>query len=148
MAPLRLRIDGTIFKDPQNREVVLRGINVDATAKFPKAPNVPSYIPEGFYEGDDASFVGRPFSPEDSHTHFERLKRWGYNQIRYIFTWEAIEHSGPGKYDEEWIAFTIEVLRISKQYGFYVYMDPHQDVVGKPRPQHPSTAAQCMFAKY
>nr|KMM69515.1 cytoplasm protein [Coccidioides posadasii RMSCC 3488] len=128
MAPLRLYIDGRTFRDQHNREVVLRGINIDATAKFPKTPNLPSYIPDEFYDGDNVSFVGRPFALEDAHTHFERLRRWGYNQIRYIFTWEAIEHAGPGKYDEDWIEFTIELLRSLKKYGFYIYMDPHQDV--------------------
>ncbi|EEP82734.1 conserved hypothetical protein [Uncinocarpus reesii 1704] len=128
MASMRLCIDGSTFRDPQQREVVLRGINIDATAKYPKTPDIPSYVPDGFYDGDNVSFVGRPFAIEDAHTHFERLKKWGYNQIRYIFTWEAIEHAGPAKYDEEWIAFTIEMLRVLKQYDFYVYMDPHQDV--------------------
>ncbi|THC96506.1 hypothetical protein EYZ11_004005 [Aspergillus tanneri] len=88
MGSFRLRIDGNTFKDPQDREITLRGINVAGEAKYPKNPDLPSYI----------------------------------------FTWEAIEHAGPGKYDDEWIAFTIEVLRVAKQYQFYVFMDPHQDV--------------------
>lgn len=129
MGLLRLHIDGKVFRDPQNREIVLRGINVAGDAKCPKKPDIPSFVSEKFFEADDVSFVGRPFSLEDSHTHFKRLRKWGYNAIRYIFTWEAIEHAGPGIYDEEWIAFTIEVLRIAKQYEFYVFMDPHQDVV-------------------
>ncbi|KAL2800773.1 glycoside hydrolase superfamily [Aspergillus keveii] len=128
MAPLRLRIDGTKFKDPQNREITLRGINVAGAAKYPRIPDVPSNVADGFFDADHVSFVGRPFSLDDAHTHFSRLRKWGYNTIRYIFTWEAIEHEGPGKYDDEWIAFTIEVLRIAKQYEFYVFMDPHQDV--------------------
>ncbi|KAL2000924.1 hypothetical protein VTN02DRAFT_2461 [Thermoascus thermophilus] len=128
MAPLRLRIDGHKFRDPQNREVTLRGINVAGDAKYPRHPDVPTYVSDNFYDGDNVSFVGRPFPLEDAHTHFGRLRKWGYNTIRYIFTWEAIEHAGPGIYDDEWIAFTIEVLRIAKQYGFYIFMDPHQDV--------------------
>ncbi|QSS62066.1 glycosyl hydrolase [Histoplasma capsulatum] len=128
MGPLRFRVEGSTFRDSQNREVALRGINVDAAAKYPKTPNIPSYVSENFYDGDNVSFVGRPFELKDAHTHFTRLKRWGYNFIRYIFTWEALEHSGPGKYDEEFIKFTIEILRLAKSYGFYVYMDPHQDV--------------------
>lgn len=128
MAPLRLRIDGATFRDPQNREVTLRGINVAGDTKFPAHPNVPSQVRENFFDGDTASFVDRPFSVADAHTHFSRLKRWGYNCIRYIYTWEALEHAGPGKYDEEFIDHTIELLRIAKQYGFYVFMDPHQDV--------------------
>jgi hypothetical protein len=129
MAPSRLRIDGDTFRDPEGREVTLRGINVDGTAKFPKTPDIPSYILDGFYDADHVSFVGRPFALDEAHTHFGRLRSWGYNHIRYVFTWEAIEHEGPKKYDEEWISYTIELLRIAKKYDFYVYLDPHQDVV-------------------
>ncbi|KAL2058463.1 hypothetical protein ABVK25_001191 [Lepraria finkii] len=99
MAPLRLRIEGRTFRDSENREVTLRGINVAGDTKFPTNPDLPSNNPDRFYEGDGLSFVGRPFSIDEAHTHFARLKRWGYNLIRYIFTWEAIEHAGPGKSD-------------------------------------------------
>ncbi|KAG8529356.1 endo-1,4-beta-glucanase [Bacidia gigantensis] len=128
MAPLRLRIDGQRFRDNKNREVTLRGINAAADAKFPSRPDVPNYRSDNFFDGDDLSFNGRPFPIEEAHTHFSRLKRWGYNTIRYIFTWEAIEHAGPGQYDEDWIQHTIAVLRLAKAYGFYIFMDPHQDV--------------------
>ncbi|KAL8851105.1 MAG: hypothetical protein Q9221_004001 [Calogaya cf. arnoldii] len=128
MAPLRLRIEGRTFRDPQNREVTLRGINVAGDAKFPTSPDLPSHKLDHFYDGDDVSFVGRPFSVDEAHLHFSRLKSWGYTLIRYIFTWEAIEHAGPGKYDEAWVQHTIQVLRLAKHYGFYVFMDPHQDV--------------------
>ncbi|KAK2744008.1 hypothetical protein FQN57_004461 [Myotisia sp. PD_48] len=128
MAPFRLRIDGATFRDPQNRAVTLRGINIDASAKYPKTPDIPSHVPDDFYDGDNVSFVGRPFALNEAGVHFSRLKNWGYNQIRYIFTWEAIEHAGPGRYDEDWITFTIEILKIAKSFGFFVYMDPHQDV--------------------
>lgn len=125
---LHLHIDGKVFRDTHSREIVLRGINVAGDAKYPKSPDLPSFVADKFFEGDDVSFVGRPFPLEDAHLHFRRLRKWGYNTIRYIFTWEAIEHSGPGKYDDDWVAFTIEVLRIAKEYQFYVFMDPHQDV--------------------
>ncbi|KAF1949786.1 glycosyl hydrolase-like protein [Byssothecium circinans] len=128
MSPLRLRIDGRTFRDGENREVTLHGINCAADAKFPATPDQPSYIPEHFFDGDKVSFVGRPFPVEEAKTHFARLRSWGYNTIRYVFTWEAIEHEGPGKYDEEWIQYTIAILREAKEYGFYVFMDPHQDV--------------------
>ncbi|PYH41959.1 sterylglucosidase 1 [Aspergillus saccharolyticus JOP 1030-1] len=128
MGSLRLRIDGSTFKDANNREISLRGINVAGESKYPKNPDTPSYVSDSFFDADNVSFVGRPFSLEDAHTHFARLRKWGYNTIRYIFTWEAIEHEGPGKYDDEWITFTIEVLRIAKQYKFFVFLDPHQDV--------------------
>ncbi|KAJ5497730.1 hypothetical protein N7453_006781 [Penicillium expansum] len=127
MSQLRLRVEGQSFRDPLNREVILRGINVAGDAKYPKTPDLRSHNVQEFFE-EDVSFVGRPFSLEDADIHFQRLRNWGYNAIRYIFTWEAIEHAGPGIYDEHWIDFTIGILRIAKQYNFYIFMDPHQDV--------------------
>ncbi|KAK4988632.1 endo-1,4-beta-glucanase [Elasticomyces elasticus] len=128
MTSLRLRIDGRTFRDRYNREVTLHGINVAGDAKLPARPEQTSHDIEGFFEGDKVSFVGRPFTVEDAHTHFSRLRKWGFNTIRYIFTWEAIEHEGPGKYDAEWIGHTITLLRLAKEYDFYIFMDPHQDV--------------------
>jgi beta-galactosidase GanA len=129
MSPIRLRIDGHRFRDRDDREVILHGINVAADAKFPSTPDQPSHNSESFFDGDNVSFTNRPFNLEDAHEHFSRLRRIGYNTIRYVFTWEAIEHAGPGKYDDEWIQHTISVLRLAKEYGFYIFMDPHQDVV-------------------
>lgn len=124
----RLRIDGATFRDTANRQVTLHGINVSGDSKLPSTPDIPSHEPAHFFAGDDVSFTARPFSLQDSHTHFARLRSWGFNTIRYIFTWEAIEHAGPRKYDEAFVQHTIETLRIAKEYGFYVFMDPHQDV--------------------
>ncbi|KAK0880602.1 hypothetical protein LTR87_005566 [Friedmanniomyces endolithicus] len=128
MAPLRLRIDGATFRDPHNREIYLHGLNLAGDTKLPAHPDVPSHIKDHFFDADTASFVDRPFPIADAHTHFSRLKRWGYNTLRYIFTWEALEHEGPGKYDDDFVDHTIALLRIAKEYDFYVFMDPHQDV--------------------
>lgn len=130
MTTLGLTIVGRSFHDHKGREVTLRGINLAADSKIPRKPNLPSHISEDFFDGDSVSFIDRPFSVEEAHTHFARLRRWGYNTFRYIFTWEAIEHAGPGQYDEAWVQHTIKILRLAKEYGFYVFLDPHQDVVG------------------
>ena len=37
--------------------------------------------------------------------------------------------SASGKYDFEFMDYTVEVLRKCNEYGFKVYIDPHQDVV-------------------
>lgn len=130
MAPLRLLIEDGKFVDSSGRQITLRGINVAGDAKYPSEPfDQPSQIADGFFDGDNVSFHKRPFTKDEAHGHFARLRRYGYNTIRYVFTWEAIEAKGPGIYDEEWISHTIEVLRVAKSYGFLVFMDPHQDVV-------------------
>ncbi|KAF0320810.1 glycosyl hydrolase [Colletotrichum asianum] len=128
MSSLRLTIEDGQFRDGYGRQVVLRGLNVAADAKLPSEPDQPSHVGDDFFDGDNVKFHNRPFPKEEAHEHFSRIKRYGYNTIRYVFTWEAIEAAGPGRYDEEWIQHTIEILRIAKEYGFYVFMDPHQDV--------------------
>ncbi|KAJ1325960.1 glycoside hydrolase family 5 C-terminal domain-containing protein [Microdochium nivale] len=128
MSSLRLTIEDGEFRDHFGRHVMLRGINVAGDAKVPSEPNVPTHEPLNFFDGDNVRFHNRPFPKEEAHIHFTRLKRFGYNTIRYVFTWEAIEAAGPGKYDEQWIQHTIDVLREAKDFGFYIFMDPHQDV--------------------
>ncbi|KAH7015212.1 glycoside hydrolase superfamily [Ilyonectria destructans] len=128
MSSFRLIIEDGQFRDGHGRQVVLRGINIAADAKLPSEPDQPSYVGTDFFDGDNVSFHQRPFPKEDARMHFARIKRFGFNTIRYIFTWEAIEAAGPGKYDEEFIQHTIDILRIAKEFGFYIFMDPHQDV--------------------
>lgn len=132
MPTLGLSVDSLgNFRDSNDRVVVLRGINLDSAAKLPN--NLPSSFlrpdqVDSFWNGDDVSFVNRPFALEDAPVHFQRLKDWGFNTIRYLYTWEALEHKGPGIYDDEFITYTIKVLTLLDSFGFYVFLDPHQDV--------------------
>lgn len=121
--------------DPLGRKVTLKGINMDASMKLPVVPDLPSYKGNAddsdniFYDGDTVSFVGRPFPLDEAEAHFRRVKSWGYNTVRYLVTWEAVEHAGPGSYDEDFIDYTIRILEIiHKVGGLYVFLDPHQDV--------------------
>lgn len=98
--------------------------------KLPATPYMPSY--EGdctdpdniFFDGDNVSFVGRPFPLQEARMHLQRIKDWGYTTIRYLITWEAMEHAGPGKYDREFVNYTIEVLKIIEEVGgLYVFLN-------------------------
>ncbi|KAF8943522.1 hypothetical protein BGZ47_005362 [Haplosporangium gracile] len=125
-APLYIR--GQWFKDHTGRTVTLRGVNLSGASKMPVG--CPSHQTEGFLreDGTEVSFIGRPFPLEEADEHLGRLKHWGFNLLRFIVTWESIEHAGPGKYDMEYFEYLVQVLYKCKEYGFKCFLDPHQDV--------------------
>ncbi|KAF9195938.1 hypothetical protein BGZ50_002967 [Haplosporangium sp. Z 11] len=123
-----LFLHGPWFKDHTGRTVTLRGVNLSGASKMPVG--CPSHQADGFLDSDgtEISFVGRPFPLEDVDEHLSRLKHWGFNLLRFIVTWEAIEHAGPGKYDYDYFEYLVKVFQKCKQYGFKCLIDPHQDV--------------------
>lgn len=116
------------FKDEYGRTLILRGVNLSGSSKVPATPNGATYNADGFFEHRSVSFVGRPFPLDEADEHFRRLKAWGFTFIRFLVTWEAIEHAGPGLYDQEYLDYIHEVLLRAQKYGIQVFIDPHQDV--------------------
>ncbi|KAH7469259.1 Glucosylceramidase [Phytophthora ramorum] len=82
-----------------------------------------------FFDGArSVSFVNRPFPLSEAPAHFARLQRWGLTFLRFIVTWEAIEHEGPGIYDRQYLSYLRDIIAIAADYGLGIYVDPHQDV--------------------
>ncbi|MFX1353512.1 MAG: cellulase family glycosylhydrolase [Promethearchaeota archaeon] len=125
---MSLRIDKEWFIDDKGRKVLLRGVNLGGSSKVPFKPNGATHIRTDFSDHCDVSFVGRPFPLKEANEHFNRLKHWGFNCLRFLITWEAIEHKGPKEYDKEYLDYIEEILKISTEFGFYTFIDPHQDV--------------------
>ncbi len=121
-----IRIEGTNFKDDHGRTVILRGVNLDA--KIPFSPDGSTHIREGFFDHRNVSFVGRPFPLAEADEHFRRLKRWGLTFFRFLVPWEAIEHGGPGIYDEEYLDYLYKIVSKAGEYGMLLYIDTRQDV--------------------
>lgn len=122
----KLNVDGIYFRDGSGRQVMLRGVNLSGATKMP--PNEPTQIANNFSRHREVSFVGRPFPREEAREHLARLRHWGFNVLRFLTTWEAIEHQGPGQYDTEYLDYLTEMVALAGEYGFYVFIDPHQDV--------------------
>jgi hypothetical protein len=118
----------THFIDDHGRRIILRGVNLGGSSKVPMQPNGATYIREGFFDHRNVSFVGRPFPLDQADEHLRRLREWGFNFLRLIVTWEAIEHAGPGIYDEEYLDYIVKVVKKADDYGFNLFIDPHQDV--------------------
>lgn len=123
-----IRIDGPWFKDEAGRTLILRGVNLGGSSKVPHSPNGATYIRDGFFNHRDVSFVGRPFPLEEADEHFARLKAWGLTFLRFVITWEAIEHKGPGIYDREYLDYLRAVIEKANEHGMLVFIDSHQDV--------------------
>jgi hypothetical protein len=125
---MTMHIDGAWFKDEHGRTLILRGVNLGGSTKVPFRPDGATYIREGFYDHRDVSFVGRPFPLDEADEHFGRLRAWGLTTLRFLVTWEAIEHAGPGIYDEEYLDYLVAVVRKAGEHGLHLFVDPHQDV--------------------
>lgn len=123
-----ISIQGSRFVDENGRTLILRGVNLGGSSKVPKIPNGATHIQSNFFDHTRVSFVGRPFPLGEADEHFSRLANWGLTFIRFLVTWEAIEHVGPGIYDQEYLDYLDAVIRKAGEYGLYVFIDPHQDV--------------------
>ncbi|WWC98544.1 hypothetical protein V866_005436 [Kwoniella sp. B9012] len=117
-----IHIQGRHFVDNHGRVLNLRGANVSGSSKVPSKP-----IPK-IHEHAQVNYVNRPFPLEEADQHWRRLKSWGLTFIRITVTWEAVEHEGPGIYDEGYLDYLRKLLESMEPYGLVAYIAIHQDV--------------------
>jgi len=110
------------FKDTHGRYLFIHGVNVSGSAKFPASFDPATGAP---------SYVGKPFPLEEADRNFRILRELGFNTIRLVMTWEAIEHKGPGQYDEEYLDYIEQIVAKAREYGIYCLMDMHQDMFSR-----------------
>lgn len=91
--------------------------------------NIPHHGPDGQQQQQPLRFdLGSLGDMGEADIHLARLRGWGFTLLRFVFTWEALEHAGPKQYDEEFIQHLVRILQRCKAHGFLVFLDPHQDV--------------------
>ena len=122
-----LRTQDSCFLDASGRQIILRGLNLGGDSKVPW-PDGGTQHPTDFANHKDVSFTGRPFLIEEADRHFSRIKGWGFNCLRLLTTWEAVEHAGPGQYDTDYLDHLAAVCAKAGEHSLYVFIDFHQDV--------------------
>ena len=103
-ASSELAVRGPRFVDAQGRTVILRGVNISASAKTPP-------------------FVALA---EKDFNQLDPLKAWGLNVIRVLFIWEAYEPT-PGDYDESYLDKIAALTDAAWARGIFTVVDMHQD---------------------
>ncbi|KAL0945851.1 hypothetical protein HGRIS_012134 [Hohenbuehelia grisea] len=120
----KLGTHGRHFIDAYGRVCNLRGVNLSGCCKTPMNHEHDTFP----HKHEEVTFVGRPFPLNEAHEHFSRLRRWGLTFVRFLVTWEAVEHAGPGIYDVEYLEYLKNVLSLLPQYGIKAFVSLHQDV--------------------
>jgi hypothetical protein len=123
-----MRIEDNQILDDEGRTLILRGVNLGGDSKIPYTAPGGEISPDFLDRKKEVSFVGRPFPLEEAETHFRRLRKAGMTFLRFLVTWEAVEHEGPGIYDEEYLAYLRKIIQEAEKEGINVFIDPHQDV--------------------
>jgi hypothetical protein len=123
-----MHIKNNQLLDDENRILILRGVNLGGDSKCPYGPAGSETDPAFLDTRNKVSFVGRPFPVEEAESRFEQFKKAGMTFLRLVITWEAIEHEGPGVYDEEYLAYLRKILLAAEKMEISVFIDPHQDV--------------------
>ena len=152
----KVRTDRTYFRDAQGRYVYFNGVNLGGDTKVPcrytdadgtrhdcwapgsdggrKTLNPAFRVPNlhtDLVMAPDVDYIGRPFPAEDADHWFGLLSRLGFNSVRFIMNWDAIEHDGPGKYDTAYLDQVVALVDKAAAHGIYCLMDMHQDAFSR-----------------
>jgi len=103
-------VDGGRIVDARGRQVLLRGVNVNALAEYWAGTQYPTV------------FALEPRDPA-------RMAAIGWNTVRLLLSWSRVEPR-PGVYDEAYLAEVAATVRKLRRNGLYTIIDMHQDAWG------------------
>lgn len=146
-------IDRHYLVDQQGRYLSLHGVNVSGSTKVPAFIQVDGdwrkFATEDLTRSPTtykASFVGRPFAVDEGwkpgdgietmgfenvRNEIRKLRNVGFDSFRLMVQWEGIEPLRKGVYDQEYLHYVQKIVEISNEFGVYVLLDFHQDMVSR-----------------
>jgi hypothetical protein len=113
-----MNIQGQYITDDTGRILLPRGYEPGGGVPHPVSGGTGPEGPEGF------SLPGRLFSPEEADACFERLRSRGLSFILMPVPWKALEHEGPGIYDEAYLAYLRKILLCAEKRGVSLFILP------------------------
>ena len=96
--------ENTYIRDDKNRICIYHGMNLCNYSKG--APD---------------------FLPWHTEEDYARLQEWGFNVVRFLVFWEAIEPQ-KGVYNEAYLDSVVSKIQMLNKYGVDVFIDVHQDL--------------------
>ena len=98
--------DGLFLRDAHGRVMMLNGVNAGSK-------NPPDFFPSGLSSDD-----------------FARMRAAGFDVVRLLILWEALEPA-KGQYDDTYLDRMDQVIGWAANAGLLVILDMHQDVWGR-----------------
>ncbi len=105
--PAPFSVRGGVIRDAQDRQVILRGVNL--SGKHKTAPYFDDHQEEDFRAVRD---------------------ELGMNTLRFLIVWAAVEPQ-PDEYDDAYLDEVAKRMQWAKDAGLLVVIDMHQDVFGE-----------------
>ena len=101
------RVENGFLHAPDGRVAILRGVNLSGAQK------------------------AAPYIDEKSLADYQRVEAdWGFNAIRFLMTWSAVEPQ-PGQYDDEYLQQVADRMEWARATGLSVILDMHEDIYGE-----------------
>jgi len=120
--------DGIWFRDSQGRFVLFRGVNFASRSKLPP------YLPIAPLQIKDISLQELRDEIEVVKPQIKQLKDLGFNVVRLLIMWKAIEPTPNPNLDqllpegEKYLNLVKEIIDVLYYYGLFVIIDFHQDI--------------------